>query len=92
MKLFVRAIYREIIHEKIYINTKRHHLHLKESIIIIVLVSFSLALFTTLSLYMSVYSSRVSDVQGRMPLTFDYEFLTEQYICFLIIIIKALRV
>lgn len=55
-------------------------LHLKESIIIIVLVSFSLALFTTLSLYMSVYSSRVSDVQGRMPLTFDYEFLTEQYI------------
>lgn len=55
-------------------------LHLRESIIIIVLVSFSLALFTTLSLYMNVYSSKVSDVQGRMPLTFDYEFLTEQYI------------
>lgn len=76
------------VNKKTYGKTKRNNvlrlaflelrLHLKESIIIITLVSFSIALFTSLSLYMGVYSSKVSDVHGRMPLTFDYEFLTEQ--------------
>ena len=51
-------------------------LHLKETIILIILVSIAFSLFISLSLYMNVYSSSVSDVHGRMPLTFDYEFMT----------------
>lgn len=53
--------------------------HVKESIIVVFLLVCSLTLFISLSLYMGVYSSRLADVEGRMPLTFDYEFLTEQF-------------
>lgn len=55
-------------------------LHFKNSIIIILLLSFSLSLFVSLSVYMKSYASQKSDVQGRMSLNFDYEFLTDQYI------------
>lgn len=53
--------------------------HFKKSIIILLMISFSISLFITTSLYLNIYSSRTKDVPGRMPLTFDYEFLSNPY-------------
>lgn len=50
--------------------------HRKKSAFAILMISCSLALFSMLSLYMDIYNARVRDVPGRMPLTFDYEFLS----------------
>lgn len=52
--------------------------HRRKSVFAILMISCSLALFAMLSLYMDIYNARVRDVPGRMPLTFDYEFLSTE--------------
>lgn len=52
--------------------------HRRKSASAILMISCSLALFSMLSLYMDIYNARVRDVPGRMPLTFDYEFLSDE--------------
>lgn len=53
-------------------------LYLKKSCIVVLLIAFSITLAVTLTIYMKNYSLQKADIQGRMPLTFDYEFLTQE--------------
>lgn len=54
------------------------HAYSNKAISAILMISFSLALFVMLSLYLDVYNARIREVPGQMPLTFDYEFLSDE--------------
>lgn len=52
--------------------------HPDKVFIYMLLSTFSIALFVTLSVYMNNYASQKADVFGSMPIDFDYEFMTDQ--------------
>lgn len=49
----------------------------KKEVILILFSAFSMALFITLFVYMNNYAEQVSDVFGKMPINYDYEFITD---------------
>ncbi|MDR2647173.1 MAG: ABC transporter permease, partial [Oscillospiraceae bacterium] len=58
-----------------WIKTKAH---LQASLVVILLIACSLSLFHFFSVYMNLFSARKAEVEGQMPQTFDYEFVTNQ--------------
>lgn len=52
--------------------------HLKKSIIVALLIACCLSLFNFYAVYIKIFSSQMADARGKMPLNFDYEFLTNQ--------------
>lgn len=59
------------------LSVKEILMNINKSCILVLLTTFSVALFITLSVYMNNYAAQVSDVFGRMSINYDYEFLTD---------------
>lgn len=53
---------------------------LKKYVVAILLFAVSVTLFNNFIVYLNIYSRQKSEVNGRMPLDFDYEFTTNQTI------------
>lgn len=78
-------LHREKSSGKKYRKTGLSHLalldlksHLKKSIIVALLIACCLSLFNFYAVYIKIFSSQMADARGKMPLNFDYEFLTNQ--------------
>jgi len=71
----VRRTQKVTIPKLSWIKTKSH---LRASIIVILLIACSLSLFHFFLLYMNLFSSQKAELEGLMPLSFDYEFVTNQ--------------